>query len=732
MKKIFLSVSIFCLLVLGSITAVLSTIGYETNKFNEIISKKISENNQNITLKFEKIKFKFDVRNLSLFLDTQDPQLSYKNLEVPLDNIKLYVDFISLIGSKVKIEKINIKSKEITSDKLKDILIKTKPSNLNSFINNRVKNGKLITDIEIYFDNNLKIKNFIAKGEVNEMQADVNKKIILHNTSFNFFADNSDILVKNIKSKINGAELKNGSLQIERDETIKIKSDFTTDIDVNKKNNVNISKLFEKIEYINKHTVLKAQLNHTLNLTFDKTFKVIDYSYKNNGKIKEVILQADKPIKNILFEQDIKNLNIKDSIFELAYNSQKKNFIYSKGIYQLNNFDYQKYDFKNYFSKGISNIETEIEFKKKFTLGLINYKKDKNKLAKISSSFKLSKGTIFFKELRYIENKNLISLENLRINKNYLISLKKINVKTYEEDNLKNDFTLNFDEKITMSGKKFDATNINKFLNKKNDENNFLKKISKSIEIDLKNIETPLSKKLTNFKLIGDIKKGKFVKILSKGDFGNNQFLDISLKSNKNNKKRYLEIYSDIPQTLLSDFSFFKGLSDGTLTFSSILEEEISNSKLIIENFKIVNAPGVVKLLSLADFGGLADLAEGEGLSFEKLEIKLSKDKNATKIEELYAVGPSISVLMDGYQEDKSGLTSLRGTLVPAKNLNKLISKIPVIGNIIIPKEIGEGLFGVSFKMKGLPGKIKTTINPIKTLTPRFITKALEKTKRSK
>ena len=37
-----------------------------------------------------------------------------------------------------------------------------------------------------------------------------------------------------------------------------------------------------------------------------------------------------------------------------------------------------------------------------------------------------------------------------------------------------------------------------------------------------------------------------------------------------------------------------------------------------------------------------------------------------------------------------------------------------------------------SFKMKGMPGKIKTTINPIKTLTPRFITKALEKSKQSK
>ena len=85
-----------------------------------------------------------------------------------------------------------------------------------------------------------------------------------------------------------------------------------------------------------------------------------------------------------------------------------------------------------------------------------------------------------------------------------------------------------------------------------------------------------------------------------------------------------------------------------------------------------------------------------------------------------------MSVLMEGYQE-KSGLTSLRGTIVPAKTLNKIISKIPIIGNIIIPKEVGEGLFGISFKMKGPKGEIKTTINPIKTLTPRFIQKIIER-----
>ena len=61
-----------------------------------------------------------------------------------------------------------------------------------------------------------------------------------------------------------------------------------------------------------------------------------------------------------------------------------------------------------------------------------------------------------------------------------------------------------------------------------------------------------------------------------------------------------------------------------------------------------------------------------------------------------------------------------------------MIAKIPVLGDIIIPKEVGEGLFGISFKMKGPEGKIKTTINPIKTLTPRFIQKIIEKDKKTK
>ena len=110
--------------------------------------------------------------------------------------------------------------------------------------------------------------------------------------------------------------------------------------------------------------------------------------------------------------------------------------------------------------------------------------------------------------------------------------------------------------------------------------------------------------------------------------------------------------------------------------------------------------------------------------------INMKKTGELLRLNEILALGPSISVLMEGYQDKE--ITSLRGTLVPAKTLNKMISKIPVLGEIVIPKEVGEGLFGISFKIKGPPGQIKTTINPIRTITPRFIQKIIDRNKKSK
>ena len=110
--------------------------------------------------------------------------------------------------------------------------------------------------------------------------------------------------------------------------------------------------------------------------------------------------------------------------------------------------------------------------------------------------------------------------------------------------------------------------------------------------------------------------------------------------------------------------------------------------------------------------------------------MNFENQNNLMTINEMYAIGPAISILMDGYVEKKK-LISLRGSLVPATTINKAIGNIPVLGKILVGKKTGEGVFGVSFKIKGPPKKLETTVNPIKTLTPRFITRTLEKIKKN-
>ncbi len=730
MKKFIFRIFLIILFFLISLIIILSTIGIETQRFNRLISEKIVESDKRLSVQLEKIKFKFDVKNFNLFIETKNPILNYQNLVIPIKNIKAYLDFFSIIKSKPIIEKINFSSEEIDIVELKKLIVKTKPSNLNSLVINKIEKGKLTLNMELYFDKNLKLDNFISRGEVKEMEAKLDKNTSLKKTSFTFFADKSDILIKNISSQMANSLIKNGNLKIRKEDTVKIESDFVTEIKIDKRNINQYLPYLKNFQLINENTILNAKLENFLEINFDKTFKVIDYSYKNKGDIDNLILKMNKSYKNNLINEKIDSLYLKKSTINFTFNSKKKNTIDLKGNYSFNNEKYQNFALNNIFFKNKSNILLDIDFIQNIKIDLINYEKKTQEIANITLDVVLDKNLIKINQLQYQENQNSILIEDLKINKDNLVSLKKIKVKTFKKNDLKNDFHLIFDKGIKIYGAKYDAKNINKLLSTKSDSS-ILKNINENIDIDLKNIETPLSKKLINFKLLGVIEKGKFVKLTSKGDFGNDKFLDISIKKDKNNKKKYLEVYSDLPQPLLSEYSFFNGLTGGILIFNSIIDENSSTSKLIIQDFKVVNAPGVVKLLALADFGGLADLAEGEGLSFEKMEITMSNDKKVLTLNELYAVGSSISVLMEGYKEE-SGLTSLRGTLVPAKNLNNFLSKIPVIGKIIIPKEIGEGLFGVSFKMKGMPGKIKTTINPIKTLTPRFITKALEKSKKSK
>ncbi len=728
MKKIFYTLVIGIFISVAFLIIILSTSGIKTDKFNKIISRKINESNNNIFINLETIKFKIDIKEISLFLETFNPEVNYRNTFIPAKSIKVYINFVSLMKSNLNIQKINLVLEELQIDQLKELSSTIKPSNFKSFLNNKIIAGKLNSELDIYLDENNLLENFIAKGKVSNLKTEIKKGTYLEKVNFNFFADRTDVLMQNINGIVDFIEIKDGDLKLDFSDEILLETNFKTNIKYNGQKSYYLDNIIQKDNYLKKVLKFEGGIKNNLQISFDKTYKVKKYKYSSNGNIFKGHVNFKKPIKNFISSDEIKTIELSDTNFSSIFNIKEKSFEMS-GEYSYNNNDRLKFDLANKITDNLNNFLINFEYKNKIKIDIINYKKEDDAVANISLNFVKNKENYKFNNIKFSQGDDLILIDDLKLDKGKLLSFKKIMVETRKNKKKNNNFIITYNDFIRIKGSQFDATNLPKILNQTSNAN-ALSKINKDLEIDFTNIIAPLSEKIENFKLIGRIEKGKFSKISSKGSFGGSNFLDITMKKDKESKKKYLEVYSDLTRPMLTEYSFFNGLTGGKLLFSSIIDGNNSSSKLMIENFKVINAPGMVKLLSLADLGGLADLAEGEGLSFDILEIKMEKSKKDLKLTEILALGPSMSVLMEGYQNPT--VTSLRGTLVPAKTLNKMIAKIPVIGDIVIPKEVGEGLFGISFKMKGPPGQIKTTINPIRTITPRFIQKILEKKKKTK
>jgi len=730
MKKIIYSFFLILISLIVFIIIYLSKIGIETTRFNNIIINEIKKKDPNIQLSLNKIKIKFDVRKIQIYLSTLEPNIIYEGIKIPIKEIDLYSKIISILKSKNEINQVIVSLENFDIKDIQKVAVRIKPSNFKTYLLNNLNNGeveRILIDIKL--SENLKIDEYKINGSVKKINIKVLNNLLIQNVSFNFITDKNLTLINSLNANYQGISISNGSLNLKRDKQTDIKGKFTSRFNLNDEE---INQLLAKsnIKFLEKNKInIKGSLLNNFSLNINKNFKLIDYDYKSKGNISESQIVLKDNIKSNFIESPIKKILIHKTNLEINLNKKNNNFLMIDGLYNLGGTENKKFKISHDLNKKNPKYLFDFDLAENIFIELINFRTNYKNGSNIQSEIKFVKDDVIFNYIKFKEEKNLITINNLKLNsKNELTSISDIEVQTFKNDIENNNFKIFFKNKISVIGKTYDTTYLLNQLSN-GSKTNLLKNYTKDIDIKLNSLITKSQISLKNFNLIGKISKGKFEKFSAKSEFSKTEYLDISLKTDENNKK-ILEVYSDLPQVLLADYKFFEGVKGGKLLYNSIFDATGSASKMKIENFKVIKAPAFAKLLTLADLGGIADLVSGEGMSFDTLEINISNENNVSKIEEILALGPSLSVLMEGYIEKKSGLISLNGTLVPAKTLNNLISKIPVVGGVLVGDKVGEGIFGVSFKMKGLPGKVKTTLNPVKTLTPRFITRALEKMKK--
>jgi len=733
MIKKLIKLLLALLLLLTLIISYLSFFGIETTKFNNKIKNSIQGVNKKINLELNSVKFLLRPTNLSINITTLGPEIFFNNNRLKLEYIKTNISLKSFINNEFSIDDLKISTKTI---KLHDIILlaRSLKNSTELFILDKiVKEGFLVANIDLNFDSNGKIKsNYTINGQIKNGKLTLLNKKSIDNLNLFFKIKNKEYLLEDINTKFKEIKLSSPLIKIvEKKDIFSVNGKIITN---EKDTNVKLlkdllSNSFKNFEIEN----LNFNSENDFIFNISKKFKISDLNLKskidlNNIDYRNKLLNIKKYFPN--FKELIKLQNHKILV------NYKKNKLDISGEGQLIIEDkIDKLNYKIIKKDDIYNFNTNININKNSLLiDILNYKKKENlnSLLKLNGIYK-SNNEIKFNSISLNENDNSFLVKNLSLNdKLKILNIDLLDLNYINNGKIQNRINLKRNKKnYKIKGKNFDANKlIEELLKDKKNDDDFSIFENLNSNIDIKIDKTYLDDLTYVKNLSANIKfiDNKINKLNLDSKFSNNKELKITI--NTNNNEKITTLFSNYPKPLLKQYKFIKGFEEGVLDFYSIKKNDVSNSVLIIDNFKVQEVPILAKLLTLASLQGIADLLTGEGIRFTDLEMRFSNKKGLMKIDEMYAIGPAISILMDGYIENKK-LISLRGTLVPATTINRSIASIPLIGNILVGKKTGEGVFGVSFKIKGPPKNLKTTVNPVKTLTPRFITRTLEKIKKN-
>ncbi len=718
------------IIILLFVTVYLSTIGVKTNKFNPNILSQIKQIEPNIEIRLKDVGIKLDLFNLGINLKTIGTDLIYKNKIIKIETIKSRISIKSILNKKFFLTDISISTKSLA---IKDLIafMRLVDNDPKLFIAEKfIEKGYVIADVELKFDETGKIKkNYKFNGLVKDGKINFFKKYDLKKIDFVF-----EINEKNFKFKDLKISLNNNNILIPELNALKKNGEYLVSGKLNT-NNINLKK--NEIKNFINNDFLKLDIKEILfssknNFQFriNESFKINDLDIKSDIILDK--LEFINPLKLKSFFPKIK----KDIIFEnqnlnLEYKKDILKIIGSGDIFLQNKIDQIEYEIykKNDEVKFKSNLQIS---KNSFKIDFLNYEKNKNLDLKLNfEGSKKIKGKLIFKEISLREKEEIISITNLILSKdNKINDLSNIYIKYKDKYGLKNNLELRKkNNDYLVFGSSFNIKDlIDKLLTSENNQNLTLLNKNFKIFIDFKKVYLNKENIINNLKGFLLIKKNEISELNLESKFSDNQIIKLTIFEKDNEK--ITTLYSHKAKPFVDRYKFIKGFEDGDLDFYSIKKNGITSSVLKIDNFKIQEIPVLAKLLTLASLQGIADLLTGEGIRFTDFEMKFSNKDKLMTIEELYAIGPAISIMLEGYIQSKE-LISLRGTLVPATTVNRTISSIPLIGDILVGKKVGEGVFGVSFKIKGPPSNLETSVNPIKTLTPRFITRTLEKIKKN-
>ncbi|RKK03178.1 DUF3971 domain-containing protein [Pseudoroseomonas wenyumeiae] len=187
---------------------------------------------------------------------------------------------------------------------------------------------------------------------------------------------------------------------------------------------------------------------------------------------------------------------------------------------------------------------------------------------------------------------------------------------------------------------------------------------------------------------------------------------------------RDLHLTSEDAGALLAAFDVLHQVRGGRLSvnahWANNRPDAVLSGTAELQDFSVLDAPAVGKLLQALTVYGVFDAVQGPGLAFSHLNAPFSLSPQRLTVRDAHAFSPSLGVTVKGEMNRVARSLAFDGTIVPAYALNTVLGRLPLVGRLFSPEK-GGGLFAAAFKVTGPVDNPNVSVNPLSMLTPGFL-----------
>ena len=186
---------------------------------------------------------------------------------------------------------------------------------------------------------------------------------------------------------------------------------------------------------------------------------------------------------------------------------------------------------------------------------------------------------------------------------------------------------------------------------------------------------------------------------------------------------RDLTVTSNDAGSVLRAAGVYSKMAGGQLNFNAELgngnDMAIRKGVLEVTNFEVRNEAAVAEIDARGRVLNKGKLPK-DRLAFDRMKVPFSADNEFVRIGDALVRGPDLGASATGTIRKSDGAMDIGGTIIPVYALNSVVGKVPLLGQLLVGGK-GQGVFGITFAVRGTMKQPRTLFNPVSALAPGFL-----------